>query len=52
MGGIEGPFIGTEALAAGLVSRRDLRNRYEVVYRNVYLPKGYELTAATRAKAA
>jgi len=52
MGVIDVPFIGTEALAAGLVSRRGLHNRYEVIYRNVYLPKGYELTAATRAKAA
>ncbi|HKH53578.1 MAG TPA: hypothetical protein VKA77_17665 [Mycobacterium sp.] len=52
MGGIDGPFIGTEALAAGLVTRRGLHNGFEVVYRNVYLPKGYALTAATRAKAA
>jgi very-short-patch-repair endonuclease len=52
VGGIEGPFIGSEALAAGLVSRRGLRSGYDVIYRNVYLPKGYELTAATRAKAA
>lgn len=52
MGGIDGPFIGTEALAAGLVSRRGLRNGYDVIYRNVYLRKGFQLTAATRAKAA
>jgi hypothetical protein len=52
MGGIDGPFIGTEALAAEPVTRRGLRNGYEVLYRNVYMPKGYELTAATRAKAA
>jgi very-short-patch-repair endonuclease len=52
MGGIDGPFIGSEALAAGLVSRRGLRNGYEAIYRNVYLPKGYEVTATTRAKAA
>lgn len=52
MGGIDGPFIGTEALAAGLVSRRRLQNGFEAVYRNVYLPKGCALTATTRAKAA
>jgi hypothetical protein len=52
MGGIDGPFLGSEALAAGLVSRRGLCSRYEVVYRNVYVPKGHVLTAATRAKAA
>jgi hypothetical protein len=52
VGGIDGPFIGSEALAAGLVSRRGLRNGYDVVYRNVYVPRGYELTAARRANAA
>jgi hypothetical protein len=52
VGAIEGPFIGSEALAAGLVSRRGLRNGYEAIYRNVYLPKRYKLTAATRARAA
>ena len=52
MGGIEGPFIGAEALAAGLVSRRGLSSGYNVIYRNVYAPKGHQLTAASRAKAA
>jgi very-short-patch-repair endonuclease len=52
VGGIDGPFIGTEALEAGCVSRRGLHNGFDVIYRNVYLPKGYALTAATRAKAA
>jgi hypothetical protein len=51
MGGIDGPFIGTEALAAGLVSRRGL-TRYRRIYRNVYMPKAQPLTAVTRAKAA
>jgi uncharacterized protein DUF559 len=46
------PFIGTEAVASGLVSRRKLHRQYESVYRNVYLAKGQELTAVTRAKAA
>jgi len=52
MGEIDGPFLGTEALAAGLVTRRGLSKGYNAIYRNVYLPKGYGLTAATRAKAA
>lgn len=52
MGGIDGPFIGTEALATGQVTRRRLASGYDAIYRNVYLPKGYELTAASRAKAA
>ena len=52
MGEIEGPFIGTEAVASGLVSRRGLKNDYEAIYRNVYLPRTAELTAVTRARAA
>lgn len=46
------PFLGTEALAAGTVTRRKLASRYEAVYRDVYLAKGAEMTAAKRAVAA
>ncbi|MCW2516557.1 MAG: hypothetical protein JWR11_5599 [Mycobacterium sp.] len=46
------PFLGTEALARGDVSPRTLRSRHDRVYRNVYVPKGCEMTAATRAAAA
>jgi uncharacterized protein DUF559 len=46
------PFIGTEARDAGLVTERTLRSRHTMIYRNVYLPKGVELTASTRALAA
>jgi hypothetical protein len=46
------PFIGSEALAAGVVNRYQLANRYDAVYRNVYVPKGQVLTAADRALAA
>jgi hypothetical protein len=46
------PFLGTEALASGTVTRRTLRSRNEPVYRNVYVSKGMELTAVTRAEAA
>ncbi|MBO0865058.1 MAG: hypothetical protein J2P16_08315, partial [Mycobacterium sp.] len=46
------PFIGTEALVDGRVSRRALRSQHEMVYRNVYVPRGHELTAATRGVAA
>ena len=52
MEAIAGPFIGTEAVAAGLVSRRQLSGRYQAIYRNVYIPRGEELTAGSRAKAA
>jgi hypothetical protein len=46
------PFIGTEAMADGYVTRRTLRSQHRAVYRNVYVPKGYELTAASRGVAA
>jgi uncharacterized protein DUF559 len=45
-------FIGSEALAAGLVNRYQLATRYDTVYRNVYVPKGQVLTAADKAVAA
>jgi Protein of unknown function (DUF559) len=47
-----GPFIGTEAMADGRVGRRGLHSGHEAVYRNVYMPKGHQLTAATRGVAA
>jgi hypothetical protein len=46
------PFVGTEALADGRLSRHALRSRYRPVYRNVYVPIGHELTAASRGVAA
>ena len=46
------PFIGTEALAAGTVTRRALASRHYMVYRNVYLRNGVELTPVRRAVAA
>ena len=46
------PFIGTEALAAGAVSRRALASQHDMIYRNVYLPHGVELTPVRRAVAA
>jgi hypothetical protein len=46
------PFVGTEALADGRLSRYALRSRYRPVYRNVYVPAGYELSAVSRGVAA
>ncbi|KUI14037.1 hypothetical protein AU193_08365 [Mycobacterium sp. GA-1285] len=46
------PFIGTEALAAGVVTRRTLVSRHNMIYRNVYLLKGATLTPDRRAAAA
>lgn len=47
-----GPILGTDLIATGDASPRTLKSRYDRVYRNVYVPKGSELTAASRAKAA
>lgn len=44
-------FIGTEALAAGRFTRRTLASRNSLVYRNVYLVNGAELTPLGRAVA-
>ncbi len=52
MGEIDWPFIGTEALAAGAISRRSLCRNFEALYRNVFVPRNVELTAAKRAEAA
>lgn len=46
------PFLGTEAIASGAVTKRTLRSRYEMLYRNVYAPKDAEITPAHRAVAA
>jgi hypothetical protein len=46
------PFLGTEALAAGTVTDHRLRTSYVAVHRNVYVPRGVELTAADKAVAA
>ena len=45
-------IVATEALASGLLTRRDLRRRYTKVHRNVYTRKGVELDATDRALAA
>jgi hypothetical protein len=37
--GISEPFVGSEALARGLLSRHQLRTQYRAVLPNVYLPK-------------
>ncbi|EHB57804.1 hypothetical protein MycrhDRAFT_0239 [Mycolicibacterium rhodesiae JS60] len=45
------PFIGSEALAAGRLTRHELRTRFEAVHQDVYLPAGAELNPVLRAKA-
>jgi very-short-patch-repair endonuclease len=46
------PFIGTEAIHSGRFTKRTLHSRNQLIYRNVYLPNGEELTATRRAVAA
>jgi very-short-patch-repair endonuclease len=46
------PFLGTEAIVSGALSPHSLSKLNDRIYRNVYLPKGIELTAASRAVAA
>jgi hypothetical protein len=46
------PFVGTEALATGAVNRYQLWKKYDAVFRNVYVPKGHELTPVDKAVAA
>src|SRR5690349_12649905 len=52
MGGIDGPFLGSEALAHGRVTRRALQRKFARVYRDVYIPKAQPITPVARAKAA
>lgn len=46
------PFLGSEALAAGMLNRYQLRTRYDPVYRGVYVPRGTQLTPVDKAEAA
>jgi very-short-patch-repair endonuclease len=46
------PFLGTEAIAAGVLTKHTLLNQHDRVYRNVYLQRDVEFSAATRAVAA
>ncbi|OBH76264.1 hypothetical protein A5682_24665 [Mycobacterium mantenii] len=47
-----GPFIGSEAVAAGITTHNQLRRRYTRVFRDVYVPEHTELSPAIRAHAA
>lgn len=49
---IDWPFIASEALCAGELTPRQLRRHHEAVYPNVWIPRGAELDAVTRAQAA
>lgn len=45
-------FQGSEAVRRGAVTRKQLRRRYRVVFRDVYMRNDAELTAAAKARAA
>jgi AbiEi antitoxin C-terminal domain/Protein of unknown function (DUF559) len=45
------PFLGSQALAAGELTRYELRSRYVALHQGVYVLRGAELTPALRAKA-
>jgi hypothetical protein len=45
-------IVGSEALAAGVVTRQALRTRYVKLHYNVYARAGMQLNAADRATAA
>lgn len=46
------PFVGTEALANGIVTGYQLRTRYDAVFRNVSVPTGQPLTPFEKSVAA
>ena len=49
---IDWPFRASEELAAGNLTFRELRRFHEAIYPGVWLPRGVELDAAGRARAA
>lgn len=46
------PFVGSEALAAGMLTRHRLASRYTAVFRDVYFPRGHAVSPAEKAVAA
>ncbi len=46
------PLLGSEAVAAGIVTRGHLRWNYRAIYPDVYLPRDLAPTMATKAEAA
>jgi hypothetical protein len=52
MGDVRWPFIGVEALAAGVIPERAMRKAYEPLYPGVFIPRGVEPSARQRAEAA
>jgi hypothetical protein len=49
---VDTPFIGSEAVASGTLTPYELRSKFIAIHRDVYIARGIDLTAATRAHAA
>ncbi len=49
---LSGPFLATEAIAAGALTFRELRRFHAGVYPGVWAPRGSDLSATDRARAA
>ncbi|MCG7610705.1 MULTISPECIES: endonuclease domain-containing protein [Mycobacterium] len=45
------PFVGSEAVASGVLTRHQLRTRFVAIHRDIYVAKGTRPTALLRAKA-
>lgn len=45
---MEIPFVGSDAVAAGRLTPSQLRHRYRALYRNVYVPRTYEVSLRDR----
>jgi hypothetical protein len=45
------PFVGSEAIACGLLTKSQLETRYIRLFRGVYIDRDAEITAAVRAEA-
>ncbi len=45
---MEIPFIGSDAVSAGHLTRAHLRSQYRPLYRGVYVPRGYEVSLRER----
>lgn len=45
------PFLGSEAVAAGALTRHQLRTKFVAIHQDVYVPAGEELTPVMRARA-
>lgn len=52
MEAIDWPFRASEQLAAGALTVRQMRRHYQAVYPGIWIPRGAELDAAGRARAA